>query len=381
MLLQTSEAVAAFCESLRDAPFVTIDTEFMSEQRYRPDLCLVQIGAPGRAAAIDPQVPGIDLRPLAALLANPAVLKVLHAGSQDIGIFVHRFGVVPTPLFDTQVMASVCGFGDMAGYATLCKEVLGVAIDKTAQATDWSLRPLTPAQITYALGDVTHLQDLYHALQAKLDALGRGAWVTEELAALADPAAYTPRPERAWRGIRVRRPTPRTLALVVALAAWREEVAAARNKPRGWLVHDEALVEIAEQLPTTPDELARVRRLSAQTANGADGRAMLKVVARVLAQDPAAWPVPEDSVTLTAPQRALVLTLQALLELRCAEHAVGARLVASSGDLQALVLGQTDGLALLRGWRADVFGRDALALCAGELVITGGGTGAVVRRA
>ena len=157
MLLQTSEAVAAFCESLRDEPFVTVDTEFMSEQRYRPDLCLVQIGAPGRAAAIDPLVPGIDLRPLAALLANPAVLKVLHAGSQDIGIFVHRFGVVPTPLVDTQVMASVCGFGDMAGYATLCKEVLGVAIDKTAQATDWSLRPLTPAQITYALGDVTHL--------------------------------------------------------------------------------------------------------------------------------------------------------------------------------------------------------------------------------
>lgn len=379
MLLQTSEAVAAFCATLRDAPYLTVDTEFISEKRYRPDLSLVQLGAPGTEAAIDPLIPGIDLSPVAALLADPKLLKVFHAGSQDVAIFLHRFGVVPSPVFDTQVVASVCGFGDQAGYATLCKELLGVAIDKTAQATDWSVRPLTADQVTYALGDVTYLRDLYARLSARIAELGREDWVAEELAALTDPASHVVDPDQAWQRIRIRRPTPRTLAIVAALAAWREKQADRRNLPRGWVVHDEALVEVAEQLPSTPDELARVRRISAGLAKGRDGQAILAIVAEVLAQPEDTWPQPPPAQDVSGPQRALVYVLQGLLELRSAEHDVGTRLLASADDLKRLVLGDTDGLPMLSGWRAGVFGDDAQALVQGRLALTGGSEGARIQ--
>lgn len=379
MLLATSEAVASFCKTLCTAPYITVDTEFLSEKRFRPDLCLLQIGAPGHAAAIDPLAPGIDLSPVAALLADPNLLKVFHAGSQDVGIFIDVFGVLPAPLLDTQVMASVCGFGDQAGYATLCKRLLDVEIDKTNQATDWSLRPLTDEQVEYALGDVTHLRDLYRLLTEKLDALGRTSWVAEEHAMLADPASYTLAPERAWRKIRVRRPTPRTIAILGALAAWREETAARRNQPRGWVVHNDALVEVAEQLPSTVEELARVRRLSASVAKGRDGQRMLAIVAEILAQPEESWPVPAPDPVLTGAQKALVLLLQALLELRCDEHDVGTNRVANSSELKQIVLGDHEGLRSLEGWRGEVFGQDALRLMSGRLTLTGSVAGAVVR--
>ncbi len=380
MLLTTTEAVAAFCARLHAAPFVTVDTEFLTEKTYRPDLCLIQLGAPGLAAAIDPLAEGIDLAPVAELLADATLLKVMHAGRQDVAIFVHLFGAVPAPLTDTQVMASVCGFGDQAGYATLCQELLDVAIDKSSQATDWSVRPLTEAQITYALGDVVHLCDLYTTLDDRLASLGRSEWVGEELAALVDPTAYEVNAEAAWERVRIRRPTPRTLAVVQALAAWRETTAAQRNLPRGWLVRDEALVEIAEQLPSNPDELGRVRRISASVAKGRDGRAMLAIVAGVLNAPEESWPQPEATTKPTSPQRALLQLLQALLELRCAEHDVGTRLVASSADLRRLVLGDLDDHPALVGWRAEVFGHDALALVQGHLGLTGGPDGAEIRR-
>ena len=376
MLLENSTDVAALCATLRDAPFVTLDTEFISEKRYRPELCLVQLGAPGHAAAIDPLCEGIDLSPVAALLADPGLLKVLHAGSQDLRIFLHLFGTIPAPLVDTQVMASVCGFGDHAGYATLCRELLDVTIDKTKQATDWSIRPLSDEQVAYALGDVTHLRDLYHALSAKIETLGRANWVTEELAALTDPASYRIAPEHAWKRIRIRRPTPRTLAIISALAAWREQSAEHRNMPRGWIVHDDALVEIAEQLPSTPEQLARVRRLSNATAKGRDGTSILAIVEGVLDQPESEWPVPEPVPFLSEAQHALVSVLQGLLQLRCAEHEVGTQLVASQADLKRLVLGDHTDQPALRGWRAELFGHDALSLLAGDLLLTGGPEGA-----
>ncbi|MFT4626418.1 MAG: ribonuclease D [Myxococcota bacterium] len=378
MLLQTSDAVAAFVESLSDAPYVTVDTEFLTEKRFRPQLCLVQLGAPGLAAAVDPMVPGIDLSPVAALLADTDVLKVMHSGSQDVAIFLHLFGEVPKPLRDTQVMASVCGFGDQAGYSKLVEALVGVEIDKTAQATDWSLRPLTEQQVEYALGDVIHLCPLYEALVERLEALGRAGWVDEELASLTDPESYRVDPEGAWRKIRVRRPTPRTLAVIQRLAAWRESTADRRNKPRQWMVRDDALVEIAECLPADVDALARVRRLGNGMAKSRDGRTLLSIVAEVLATPEESWPEVEARRVLTPPQRAAMLLLQALLELRCGEHDVGTRLVASNAELEALVCGDTAEARALHGWRAEVFGTDAVALLAGGLSLTVGADGARV---
>lgn len=379
MLLTTSASIASFCETLRSGPFVTVDTEFMSEKRFRPDLCLIQLGTPGHAAAIDPLVPDLDLSPVAALLEDPDVLKVFHAGSHDVAIFLNVLGVLPAPLLDTQVMASVCGFGNQAGYGTLCGKLLDVEIDKTNQATDWSLRPLTDAQLTYALGDVTHLCDLYQALSDKLEALGRSGWVSEEHAALADPASYAVVPERAWRRIRVRRPTSRTFAVLRALAAWREENAVERNIPRGWVVHDDALVEIAEQLPKTVEELGRIRRVSKDTATGPDGTQLLALLAETLDTPESTWPEARAKVTLTGAQKAMLLLLQALLELRCAEHDVATNLVALHSELKELVLGEHAGVRALKGWRADVFGTDAMALLQGRLALTGGVDGAIVR--
>ncbi|MFK7927767.1 MAG: ribonuclease D [Myxococcota bacterium] len=377
MLLTTSEAIASFCQDLRSGPFVTVDTEFLSEKRFRPLLCLIQLGTPGHAAAIDPLVPGLDLTPVAEILGDPNILKVFHAGSQDVGIFLHVLDVLPAPLLDTQVMASVCGFGNQVGYASLCSQLLGVQIDKTNQATDWSLRPLTDDQVEYAIGDVTHLCHLFTTLSDKLEEMGRSGWIAEEHAALANPASYALSPDEAWRRIRVRRPKPRTLAVLRALASWREKTASRRNKPRGWVVHDDALVEIAEQLPTTPQELERVRRLGKSTASGGDGRQILAEVEQALASPKNTWPKAEAKPNLTGGQKALVLVLQALLELRCAQHDVGTNLVAVQSELRDLVLGQHDGVRALTGWRAEVFGTDALALLAGELRLTGSADGAV----
>ncbi len=377
MLLQTSDDVAVACERLASAPYLTVDTEFLSEKRYYPDLCLIQLGAPGQAVAVDPMAE-VDLEPVRKLLADPDLVKVFHAGGQDVGIFLRRFGGMPVNLTDTQVMASVCGFGDQAGYAKLCKELLGVEIDKSSQVTDWSLRPLTPKQIDYALGDVVHLCDLYELLLARLAELGRSGWVAQELTALNDPTTYEVKPLRALKRMRIRRPTPRTLALAGALVTWREWAAVERNMPRRWIVADEALLEIAEQLPRTVKELTRVRRLSPKVASGQDGRAMLKIVEEVMEQSEHSWPQPEVSKAPTGPQRALLSLLDSLLQLRCSQHDVGVRLVASSAELKALVLGQTEGLEMLEGWRGEVFGKDALALIEGRLSLTGGPEGAVI---
>lgn len=370
MLITDSATLAEFCAALEGAPYIAVDTEFLRERTYYARLCLVQVAHGEHAAAIDVLAPELDLAPLRSLLLNPRVLKVFHAASQDLAIFYQRLGVVPGPVFDTQIAASAAGHGDQPGYATLVSRILGINLDKASQATDWSLRPLTHRQVVYAIGDVTHLCKIYEQLTAELDQRGRRSWVAEDMASLAEERRYKVEPREVWRRIRVRGPSRRLLAVLREVAAWREETAMERDMPTGWLLPDEALVEIAGHEPEDVDALARVRGLKGGAARGADGRAILLRVAEALSQPESTWPpLPERKAPLD-PDDSLVALLQALLRLRCDAAGVATRLVASRDDLDQLAAVERPKLPCMSGWRRDLFGRDALDLRAGRLALT-----------
>lgn len=371
MLITDSATLSTFCANVRGAPYIAVDTEFLREGTYYAKLCLVQIAYGPHAAAIDPLAPGIDLTPLRDLLLDAASVKVFHAAGQDLEIFLQKTGVVPAPVFDTQIAAAACDLGDQPGYATLVQALLGVELDKASQATDWSLRPLTERQITYALGDVTHLCHIYEKLVAELEARGRGSWVAEDMAALLDPSRYRVEPREAYRRLRVRDTRRQTLAVLRELAAWREETAMARDLPRPWVAQDDALVEIAQHTPRTVDDLARVRTLKGPVARGADGRALLAVVERALALPESEWPTVPDRRPPMSGHESLVALLQALLRLRCEAHGVAMRMVATRDDLDLLATMETPDIPALHGWRREIFGEDALALRAGKLALTG----------
>ena len=277
-----SETLAAFCQRQTKAGFVAVDTEFMRDKTYWPQLCLVQVAGPDEAAAIDPLAPGIDLRPLYDLMAEATVLKVFHAARQDIEIFFNLAGAVPTPIFDTQVAAMVCGFGEAVSYETLASRLAGAHIDKSSRFTDWAQRPLTERQLAYALADVVPLRLVYEKLAARLATSGRSSWLAEEMAVLTDPATYRLDPAEAWRRLRLRSNNRRLLAMVQALAAWREQAAQQRNLPRNRVLRDESLLEIAAHAPHSVTELARTRGLGKSFAEGKFGAEILAVVARVL---------------------------------------------------------------------------------------------------
>lgn len=377
MLITDSAALADFCAALRSAPYVALDTEFLRERTYHARLCLVQLAHGPHAAAIDPLAPGLDLAPLRALLADPRVLKVLHAASQDLEIFFHATGEVPGPVFDTQIAATVCGLGDHVGYAALVSGLLGVQIDKASQATDWSLRPLTARQLEYALGDVIHLCSVYERLAAQLAEKGRASWIHEEMAALVDPTRYDVDPAQAWRRLRIRSADRRALVVLRELAAWRERTASTRDLPRPWVLHDDALVEIAQHRPADVSALSRVRMLKAPAARGPDGQAILEVVRRALALPEEQWPEPPPRRASSDASEPLVALLQALLELRCGAEGVVPRIVATRDDLEQLAAGRAPEGPVLSGWRRELFGEDALALCGGRLALTGGPDGKV----
>src|SRR5271168_31102 len=282
-VITDSSTLADFCGRLNTEVFVTVDTEFMRDRTYWPDLCLVQIAGTEAAAAIDPMAEGIDLAPMFELLANPQVLKVFHAARQDLEIFFLQGGRLPAPIFDSQVAAMVCGFGDSVSYETLAARLAGARIDKSFRFTDWSKRPLSDRQLTYALGDVTHLRLIYEKLSKRLHASGRERWVDEEMAVLTDPATYRLDPETAWMRLKPRSGSPKFLNVLKAVAAWRETEAQRRNLPRNRLVRDEALLEIAAQAPGNVADLSRTRTLSRGTAEGVVGEALLAAVARGLA--------------------------------------------------------------------------------------------------
>ena len=347
----------------------------MRERTYWPILCLVQVAGPSAATAIDALAPGIDLAPLWALLAHEQVLKVFHAARQDIEIFFYLAGAVPKPLFDTQIAAMVCGFGDAASYQTLVAKLAHATLDKSSRFTDWSHRPLTDRQIRYALDDVVHLRTVYDALQQRLASNGRALWFAEEMTALCDPAVYHNDPNDAWRRFRLRGRTDRRyFAVLCRLAAWRELAAQQRNLPRGRILRDEAVLEIAAHAPRTIEALARTRSLGKGVAEGRLGGEILDAVERGLA---------EAATVVLPPTRAdpppglgpVTELLRVLLRRCCDEHQVAQKLIASSDDLEAIAADDAAEVPALTGWRREIFGRDALALKHGRLAMTVRGNG------
>jgi ribonuclease D len=369
VLVTTTTELAALCTRLRGEKFVTVDTEFMRERTYWPELCIVQLAGSAEVAVVDAEAPGIDLAPLAALLADPAVTKVFHAARQDIEIFVLRFGDVPRPLFDTQVAAMVAGFGDQVGYDSLVSALTGGHVDKSHRFSDWSARPLSPAQVEYAAADVTHLRQVYEKLCARLDKDGRLEWVAEEMALLSDPATYRPDPEAMWERLRPRTSNRRMLSVLRAIAAWREREAQRSNIPRQRMLKDEALLEIAATAPTTPEALARARGVSEGFARGKTGASLLAAIAEAKALPDAALPDAQGARDGPRPSPALVSLLKVLLAAKCEQHHVAAKLVASSDDIDRLALEDAPDIQALHGWRAEVFGADAQALKAGKIAM------------
>jgi ribonuclease D len=371
--ITTTAELAALCERLGREEFITVDTEFMREKTYYPELCLVQLAGGGDVAVVDAQARGIDLAPLGVLLAKPDVVKVFHACRQDVEIFLLRFGAVPANLFDTQVAAMVAGFGDQVGYDALVSALTGGHIDKAHRFSDWSARPLTKAQVDYAAADVTHLRPVYEKLTARLRVEGRLEWVAEEMAALADPDTYRVDPERAWERLKLRTNNRRQLAIIQAIATWREREAQRVNIPRQRLVRDEQVPEIAALAPDGAEALSKARGITMGFAQGKSGQSLLAAIA-------AAKALPDDQLPRSERQRdtpraspALVALLKVLLNAVAEQNNVAPRLVASSEDVEAMALDETANNPALQGWRREMFGEDALRLIRGEIALSAQG--------
>ncbi|HET9147241.1 MAG TPA: ribonuclease D [Acetobacteraceae bacterium] len=373
VLISETAALDALCRRLAEEKFVTVDTEFMRERTYYPELCVVQLGGARDVAVIDALAPGLDLAPLGALLAKPDVTKVFHACRQDVEIFLLKFGAVPVPIFDTQIAAMVAGFGDQVGYDTLVSSLAGGSIDKAHRFSDWQARPLSPSQIAYASADVTHLRVVYERLLERLDREGRIDWVGEEMAALADPATYRVEPADAWRRLRPRVSSRRQLALIQAIAAWREREAARINIPRQRLVKDEQIPELAAIAPTDAEGLMRARGISRGFAEGRSGAALLAAIAAARALPESDLPELPRGREAAKPSPALVALLKVLLAESADRHNVAAKLIASSEEIDQLAGEETPDLPCLSGWRVEVFGRDALRLKRGEVALAARG--------
>src|SRR5580692_3265760 len=369
-IIETTDDLKAFMAELSGAPYLALDTEFLRDQTYYPRLCLIQVAAPGIEGIIDPLAPGIDLAPFYELIRRPDIVKVLHAARQDIEIFYLQGGVLPDPLFDTQVAAMVCGFGDAASYETLSRRLAGVEIDKSARFTDWSHRPLSKRQLEYALGDVTHLRVIYEKLSAQLARSGRAAWVEEEIAALKDPKLYKLDPELAWKRLKPRTSNKRFLAMLAALAAWREREAQTRDIPRGRVLKDEALTEIAAHPPESGESLERIRAVPKGFANSRLGKGLMDALeAGHHSAPPEGGPTHAPSRRRREPSPATIDLLKTLLRLRAEAANVAPRLIANAEDIEKLAAYEDEDVAALHGWRAEVFGKDALALRKGDLAI------------
>lgn len=366
-LITRTEDLAAACGKLSTASFVTVDTEFMREQTFWPRLCLIQIAGGETEILIDSLAPDLDLQPFFDLMVDESVLKVFHSARQDIEIVHHLAGVVPQPIFDTQVAAMVCGFGEAVSYSMLVKRLLGHNLDKSSRFTDWSHRPLTDRQLTYALGDVTYLRDLYPKLRAQLDKSERASWLSEEMGVLTDPATYEAHPEHAWRRLKMRIKTPKALAILMELAAWREREAQTQDVPRGRILKDEALYDIAGQAPRTAEDLGSLRSLHNGFARSQRGRAVLETVQKGLDRDPSTVPPLRRGEPMPPEAQAIVDLLRVLLKATAGRHGVAPKLIATSDDLEQIARSDDADAAALRGWRRKLFGEDALALKRGDL--------------
>lgn len=368
-LITDTATLTNLCHRLAQASFVCVDTEFMRENSYWPDLCLIQIADENEAAAIDPKAPGIDLKPLLDLLVeNDEVLKVFHAGGQDLEIVYNLTGKTPYPLFDTQIAAMALGLGEQVGYSSLVESYLGIHIDKGARFTDWGRRPLDARQIDYAIGDVTHLARIFPKMLDRLRKTGRGAWLDNEMERIADPANYANDPDQVWRKVRVPSRKPDVLGRLKALARWRELEAQSKDLPRGRIVKDETLADIAGHPPRKQADLAKVRGLSAAWAANDIGGRLMAALEGAKPLPASELPPRDDRKPGLGKDGALVADLlKLLLKIRARDIDVAAKLLARTEELEALAAGQREGLPLLEGWRFDQFGHDALDLVEGRL--------------
>ncbi len=370
MIIQNQTQLNDLCAALAKGPYLAIDTEFLRDKTYFPRLCLVQMAGPDvEAAAVDPFIEGLDWEPVRTLMANQNVLKVFHAARQDLEIFYHLYKVLPTPIYDTQVAAMVCGFGDQVAYNALVRELTGHELEKNAQFTDWSRRPLSPKQIRYALDDVVYLREVYEKLHARLTKQGREQWVFEEMEILNSPRTYQNPPSESWKRIKVRSDRGDVLAVLQALAAWREEEAVRRDVPRSRILKDETVADIAMYKPRDEESLLQIRSLPGDLARGKVGKQILEMTARVLDGPKENWPrVPRKEPFPKNAQGTLEM-LKMLLRINCAEEDVAAKLVADTEDLERLATEQNPDIPALHGWRMEMFGRDALDLKEGKIAL------------
>ncbi|PNG27356.1 ribonuclease D [Methylocella silvestris] len=368
-LITTTEALADVCRRLATHAFVTVDTEFLRETTFWPKLCVVQLASADEAVAVDALADGLDLAPLFALMADPAIVKVFHAARQDLEIVWNLAKIIPAPLFDTQVAAMVCGFGDQVSYGDLVQTVCKVSLDKSSRFTDWSRRPLLPAQVDYAIADVTYLRDIYAILQGKLKETGRLGWLSDEMALLTSPATYEQHPDNAWERFRNRVRKPRDLGVLMEVAGWREAEAQARDVPRSRILKDDVLIELALAAPRTADALGNLRAFPRGMERSRAGVDILAAIERGLARDPKTLPKLERD-RRTGGNGATVELLKVLLRQISESHGVAAKMIANVEDLEAIAADDNAKVAALTGWRRDLFGLKALELKHGRLALT-----------
>jgi len=366
--ITTTNTLAEVCGRLQRHPFVTVDTEFLRESTYYPKLCVAQIASTDEAVVVDALADGIDLKPLFALMADESVIKVFHAARQDIEICWHAAGLIPSPLVDTQVAAMVLGYGDSIAYDQLVQRITGDSLDKSLRFTDWTRRPLSDAQLAYAISDVTHLRDVYVKLQADLDKRGRTEWMREEMRVLTSPDTYRMEPEHAWQRLQTRVRKPKELAVLIEVAAWREREAQTRDVPRGRVLKDDVVGDIAVQAPTTIERLGNLRSLPKGFERSKWGEAIVEAVKRGLARDPKS--LPQIDRPKGAPNgQATVELLKVLLRMTAERHGVAAKVIATMDDLDRIAADDEADVAALSGWRRELFGEKALALKHGRLAL------------
>nr|WP_276553549.1 ribonuclease D [Shinella kummerowiae] len=369
-IIETTAALTEACETLARSEYLTIDTEFLRETTFWPELCLVQLAGPELEVIVDPLAKGLDLAPFFELTANTAVLKVFHAARQDIEIIFNRGNLIPHPIFDTQVAAMVCGFGDSVSYDQLVQKIKGVHIDKSSRFTDWSRRPLTDKQLEYALADVTHLRDVYLTLKQKLEEAGRSLWLTEEMAVLESRETYDLHPDDAWRRLKMRVKKPIELAVLQKVAAWREREARARNVPRSRILKDDTIYEIAQQQPVDAEALGRLRTIPKGWERSQSGGALLEAIGEALAIPKTDLPrlprqnhVPEGAAAASE-------MLKVLLKIVSEREGVAAKIIANTDDLEKIAVeGESADVAALHGWRRELFGDTALNLIGGKVAL------------
>ncbi len=370
-VIATTEELADVCQRLAGHPFVTVDTEFLRETTFWPKLCVLQLASDDEAVVVDALAPGMDLAPFLALMDDRNVVKVFHAARQDLEIIWKMAGRLPVPLFDTQVAAMVCGFGDQVSYSELAQSLCRASIDKSSRFTDWARRPLSQAQITYALADVTHLRDVYRALVKKLESSGRTSWLADEMRTLTSASTYEQHPENAWERFRTKVRRPRDLAVLMEIAAWREAEAQTRDVPRSRILKDDALLEVATAAPKSLDALGDLRAVPRGMDKSRLGVDMLAAVERGLARDPKSLPkIERDRRNTGGGNGATVELLKVLLKQIADAQGVAPKLIANVDDLEAIASGEHHDVPALQGWRRELFGAKAIDLRNGRLALT-----------